>query len=78
MLSGAKSSAAALVRPRTAHLLVVYAAICAMPRNPAVDDTLTMTPPPAALICGVTARIPKKGPVTLIAMIRFQSSVAVS
>src|SRR5579862_1525787 len=62
MRSDARSSAAHLVIPRSAHLVVAYASMFRTPRNPAPDEMLMIEPPPDVFIAGATARMPRNGP----------------
>ena len=55
MFCDANSSAADLVRPRTAHLDAAYPCTHGLPRNPSIDETLMIEPPPAATIASMTA-----------------------
>src|SRR5271165_5024428 len=65
MFCGANSSAADLVRPRTAHLEATYACTHGAPRNPSMDETLMIEPPPAAVIGSMAACMPSRVPVRL-------------
>src|SRR5262249_33972574 len=65
MPDGPRSFAALFVKPRTAHFDVAYDDNPTMPRNPAIDEMLTIEPPPAARIGSTTLVIPHHVPVTL-------------
>ena len=76
MLSFACCTAVAFVISRTAAFEALYAMwTCSLPIMPAIDDRLTMEPPPAAFIAGMACLMPKNTPVALIAMMRCQASV---
>src|SRR2546422_7391881 len=71
--------AVALVNSRTAPLVAVYAAVSpGLPTSPAVDEMLTMEPPPACRMAGIAHFVPRKTPLTLTAMMRSQSASLVS
>src|SRR5215469_11407520 len=71
--------AVALVRRRTAPLEAWYCGLeLSVPTRPSWDEMLTMEPPPARRMAGMTARVPRKTPVELTAMIRSQSARVVS
>src|SRR5439155_1685050 len=71
--------AVALVNSRTAPLVAVYAAVSpGLPTSPAVDEMLTMEPPPACRIAGIAAFVPRKTPLALTAMMRSHSDSLVS
>ncbi len=55
-------------------LEAVYAAPAALPRRPASEAVLTITPLPAASMCGSTARVSRKGAVRLTRMTRSHSA----
>src|SRR2546422_11483785 len=78
MLSRPSSSAAALVSPRTPHLLATYAASPNVAVNPAPEEILTIAPPPALRIEGATARIPRYEPVRLMSSTSRQTAGPVS
>src|SRR6266446_4187760 len=78
MLSRASSSAAVLVMPRTAHLLVAYAPTPNVAVIPAPADVLTIAPPPALRIEDATARIPRYVPVRLMSISWRQAAGSVS
>jgi hypothetical protein len=69
--------AAVLVSPRTAHLLATYAPKRGRPCRPAVDEMLTIEPPPARTIDGVTVFMPRNTPCTLTRSTRSKSSSVV-
>ena len=48
---------------------------CSLPMMPAIDDRLTIDPPPLAIMAGIACLMPKNTPVALTAMIRCQASV---
>src|SRR5215470_7981832 len=71
--------AVALVRRRTAPLEAWYCGLeLSVPTRPSWDEMLTMEPPPARRMAGIAARVPRKTPVELTAMIRSQSARVVS
>src|SRR5215468_4241334 len=71
--------AVALVRRRTAPLEAWYCGLeLSVPTRPSCDEMLTMEPPPAQRMAGIAARVPRKTPVELTAMIRSQSARVVS
>src|SRR6266576_1432410 len=61
MACGAPSAARAWVSPVRPNLVAQYADALAQPRRPATEETLTMVPPPAARMCGKTARLSRNG-----------------
>ncbi len=67
---GASTRAAALVMPRTAHLLATQERIRSIPIRPSIEEMLRIDPPPAALIGSTTARMPRKTPVWLTSVTR--------
>ena len=67
--SRASSVAALWVNPRTAHLLDTYGASIGVPTWLEEDATFTIEPPPARLIDGAAARMPRYVPRRLVAMI---------
>ena len=71
--------AAPLVNIRTAPLDAVYALAPEPPVNPAMEEMLTIDPPPFSFSDRhKTVFIPKKVPVTLIAITLFHRSIEVS
>src|SRR5262245_16803078 len=71
--------AVALVRRRTAPFEAWYCGFeLSAPTRPGWDERLTMDPPPARRMGGITARVPRKTPVELTAMIFSQSARVVS
>src|SRR5262249_4652574 len=71
--------AVALVRRRPAPLEAWYCGLeLSVPTRPSWDEMLTMEPPPARRMTGITARVPRKTPVEFTAMIRSQSPRVVS
>jgi hypothetical protein len=76
--AAAYSAATSLVIVRTAPLLARYRVWPVTPTSPAIEERLTIAPPPASAICGAVCFMPRKVPVTLTAMSPFQSSTRVS
>src|SRR5215510_3035012 len=71
--------AVAFVRRRTAPLDAWYCGLeLSVPTRPSWEEMLTMEPPRARRMAGITARVPRKTPVELTAMIRSQSARVVS
>src|SRR4029453_2588301 len=61
--------AVALGRRRTAPLEAWYCGLeLSVPTRPSWDERLTMEPPRARRMAGITARVPRKTPVALTAM----------
>ncbi|MCY1309791.1 hypothetical protein D9M71_735320 [compost metagenome] len=59
---------------RTAPLLAPYMVCAEAPTRPATEQALITDPRPCCAISGMTCFMPRKTLVTLIAIIRFQSS----
>src|SRR3954463_2482043 len=74
ILSAPYSIAATLVMPRTPNLLAVYAPQNTVPASPSVEEMLTIEPPPARFIAGMTVFIPRKTPIRLTSMTCRNSS----
>src|SRR5262245_54271755 len=71
--------AVAFVRRRTAPLDAWYCGLeLSVPTRPSWEEMLTMEPPRARRMAGITARVPRTTPVELTAMIRSQSARVVS
>src|SRR5262249_31717707 len=71
--------AVVLVRRRTAPLEAWYCGLeLSVPTRPSWDEMLTMDPPRARRMAGMTARVPRKTPVALMAMVRSHSARVVS
>ena len=56
--TGASSHAATFIRPIVACLLATYAESPRDPMSPAIDDVMTMLPPPRFVMCGTAAWMP--------------------
>src|SRR5215471_11331934 len=79
MRSRAYCIAVVFVRRRTAPFEAWYCGLLmSVPTRPSCDEILTMEPPPASRMAGIAARVPRKTPVELTAMIRSQSARVVS
>ena len=74
MPCAAYSSAAVLVIPTTPCLAATYATDCAKPTEPRIDAMLTIDPPPASSIAGISARRQWKTPLRLTAITAAQPS----
>src|ERR1700730_7320009 len=76
ILSLACCTATDLVISRTAAFEALEAMwTCSLPMMPAIDERLTIDPPPLAIMGGTAYLMPKNTPVALTAMIRCQASV---
>src|SRR5215469_12128080 len=64
---GPSSMAVALENPRTAHLLEQYAERVDIPCRPAVEETLTIAPPPVFIV-RATALVPSMVPLRFTSM----------
>src|ERR1051325_7258691 len=63
ILSFACCTATDLVISRTAAFEALYAMwTCSLPMMPAIDDRLTIEPPPLAIIAGIACLMPKNTP----------------
>src|SRR5436190_278754 len=60
MACGAPSAARAWVSPARPNLVAQYADALAQPRRPATEETLTIVPPPAALMRAATRSRPAR------------------
>ena len=75
ILSAANRPAVDLVKTRTAPLDAAYTGDAwGRPTIPAIDDMLTIEPPPARRIAGTTYLVPRNTPLALTSIIRSQSS----
>ena len=72
--SGARSPAADLVSPRSAHLLAAYALPPAKPPRPEIDEMFTIEPPPARSIDGAACFMPRNAPTRLTSSTRLKLS----
>src|SRR6478672_1430237 len=68
MLYWPSSSAADLLRPRTAHFDATYGCTMTAPRRPSIEEMLMMEPPPSAFIASTEACMPRNVPVRLTSM----------
>src|SRR5215471_10918403 len=68
------SRAAALVMPRMANLLALYAESPAAPVKPSIEEMLMIEPPPAAVIGPITAFMPSQQPTAFTSRIRRKSA----
>ena len=79
MLSAACWRAVDLVSRRTAALLAWYAGMPSLlPMMPAMEDMLTMEPPPESCMAGMAALVPRKTPLALMSSVLSQNSRVVS
>ena len=69
--------AVALVSSRTAPLDALYAA-APPPTSPAVDEMLTMEPPPALRMAGIAALVPRNTPLAFTSITSSQVWESVS